>query len=89
LSELADAFSTSAAPGERAERTAYFGPEVGERAVPVVRRPHLRDSEIIGPAIVEEFDTTVVVPPGWRATLDRLANVVLTAIGTSEPERKA
>jgi N-methylhydantoinase A/oxoprolinase/acetone carboxylase beta subunit len=27
--------------------------------------------------IIEEFDTTIVVPPGWRASLDRLGSVVL------------
>ena len=30
-----------------------------------------------GPAIVEQFDATTVVPPGWRAFVDRHSNLVL------------
>jgi N-methylhydantoinase A len=31
-----------------------------------------------GPAIVEQFDATAAVPPGWRARVDRFHNLVLT-----------
>jgi N-methylhydantoinase A len=30
-----------------------------------------------GPAIVEQFDATTVVPAGWTATVDRYLNLVL------------
>ena len=30
-----------------------------------------------GPAIVEQFDATTVVPPGWRAFVDRYSNLIL------------
>lgn len=30
-----------------------------------------------GPAIIEEYDATCLVPPGWTATLDAAANIVL------------
>jgi N-methylhydantoinase A len=30
-----------------------------------------------GPAIVEQFDATTVVPPGWHASVDRYNNLVL------------
>jgi N-methylhydantoinase A len=30
-----------------------------------------------GPAIVEQFDATSVVPPGWRASVDRYSNLIL------------
>jgi N-methylhydantoinase A/oxoprolinase/acetone carboxylase beta subunit len=30
-----------------------------------------------GPAIVEQFDATSVVPPGWRATVDRYGSLIL------------
>jgi N-methylhydantoinase A len=30
-----------------------------------------------GPAIVEQFDATTVVPPGWRAFIDRHSNLIL------------
>jgi N-methylhydantoinase A len=30
-----------------------------------------------GPAIVEQFDATTVVPPGWHAVVDRYGNLIL------------
>jgi N-methylhydantoinase A len=30
-----------------------------------------------GPAIVEQFDATTVVPPGWRAAVDAFGNLIL------------
>jgi N-methylhydantoinase A len=32
-----------------------------------------------GPAIVEQLDTTTVIPPGQRATVDRIGNLVIQA----------
>jgi N-methylhydantoinase A len=32
---------------------------------------------LAGPLIVEEFDTTVVVPPGWQAEVEGYGNIVL------------
>ena len=32
---------------------------------------------IDGPAIVEQFDATTVIPPGWRAQVDRRRNLIL------------
>ena len=34
-----------------------------------------------GPLIVEEMDCTVVVPPGWSATLDERGFIVMTRVG--------
>lgn len=59
-------------------RPVYFRPEYGERDTPVVSRADCGDGTD-GPLIVEEFDTTVVVPPDWRAHLDDSANLVLEA----------
>jgi N-methylhydantoinase A len=36
---------------------------------------------IDGPAIVEQFDATTVIPPGWRGRVDRLRNLVLEREG--------
>ena len=30
-----------------------------------------------GPLIVEEYDSTTVVPPGWNATADQWSNIIL------------
>jgi N-methylhydantoinase A len=34
-----------------------------------------------GPAIVEQFDATTVVPPAWRAAVDRYSNLILERTG--------
>ena len=36
---------------------------------------------IAGPAVVDEWNTTVVVPPGWTVRLDELANLVMARGG--------
>jgi len=59
------------------QRDAYFGPENGWRDTPVLPRSGLTDASRAGPLIVEEYDTTIVVRPGWSARLDGWNNVVL------------
>jgi N-methylhydantoinase A len=44
-------------------RQVYFGAG-GWVATPVVRRPSLTETPQPGPLIVEEYDTTIIVPPG-------------------------
>jgi N-methylhydantoinase A len=60
-----------------ATRMAYFGPTAGQVQVDVVSRQGLAEGERPGPLIVEEYDATCVVPPGWRARLDAAANIHL------------
>jgi N-methylhydantoinase A len=43
---------------------------------PVLRRPELSTPRA-GPVIVEEYDATCVIPPGWRAALDTGGNIVI------------
>ena len=69
-----------AGKGERSEREAYFGPEHGLLATPVIPRKDLVDQVIEGPLIVEEYDATCVVPPGCAASIDELGNIDI-AIG--------
>jgi N-methylhydantoinase A len=58
-------------------RRVYFG-ELGELSTPIMKRAMLLEQSCEGPVILEEFDTTIVVPPGWRASLgDGLGNVIL------------
>lgn len=57
-------------------RRAYFGPETGWIETPVLRRTDLA-AERAGPLIVEEYDATCLVLPGWRARLDDAGNVVI------------
>jgi N-methylhydantoinase A len=37
---------------------------------------------IAGPAIVEQFDATTVIPPGWSAQVDRRRNLILEKRGS-------
>ena len=50
-----------------ADRRVYFGPRHGWITTPVVGRSALGADADAGPLIVEEYDSTTVVPPGWRA----------------------
>lgn len=59
----------------RTVRRAYFGPQHGWQQAAIVTRASLREHPLAGPAIVEEYDTTTVVYPGWRAGLDALNNI--------------
>jgi N-methylhydantoinase A/oxoprolinase/acetone carboxylase beta subunit len=64
-----------------ASRTAYF-PETGETETPVHDRDALRANDrIAGPAILQERDTTIVVPPGAVATVDASGNLVIDLTG--------
>ncbi len=72
----------STPPAERTRR-AHFGPGHGELDVPVIGRAALLDSPPReGPLIVEEYDSTCVVPPGATATLDTLGSIDI-ALGAS------
>ena len=62
-----DAPPTTGPARPPADRRVYFGPGHGWLSTPVVGRPALRSGGIAGPLIVEEYDSTTVVPPGWRA----------------------
>ena len=57
-------------------RRAYFGSARGWIDARVVNRSDLA-SPHPGPCIVEEYDTTCLVPPGWTARLDEYGNIVM------------
>ena len=59
---------------EAKERQVYFGPQRGWLTAPVLRRGDLTEAPLNGPLIVEEYDTTIVVPPG--ATVRTLSGIV-------------
>lgn len=46
--------------------------------VPVFERSSLGRGQLVpGPAVVDEWTTTVIVPPGWSASVDDVSNLVL------------
>src|SRR5204863_531558 len=85
--QLGAAFAEHAAKEAPVEssREAYFGPQTGRVHTRVIQRASLLRDKCQGPAIIEEFDSTIVVPPRWSASLDRLGNVVME----SQPGREA
>ena len=57
--------------GEKARRSCWF-PTIGKTDCPVYARNGLGPSSVIvGPAIVESLDSTIVVQPGWTASNDQ------------------
>ena len=59
-------------------RSVYFRGGDGFVETPVFDREQVaRDQVIEGPAIVEEWTTTIVVPPSWRVRADRLGDLIL------------
>ena len=64
-------------------RTAYFGSRWGAIDTPVVTRASL--SEVTrGPLLIDEYDSTVVVPPATRVWLDDLQNIVMEGAGSHQ-----
>jgi N-methylhydantoinase A len=76
FAELAERLADHSESANLGPRLAYFGPDHGEQLVPVVGRWAI-DGVQTGPLIVEEPDTTVVVPPKWTVRLDERGTAVL------------
>jgi len=62
------------------KRNAFYGEEHGWIATPIVSRDDLAPIARTGPIIVEEYDSTTVVRPGWRASLDHWNNIILERV---------
>ena len=69
--------SSRAEPTAQASRRAYFGDSHGWHDTPVLSRADLSPGRS-GPIIIDEYDTTCVVPPDARAELDSAGNIVIT-----------
>jgi N-methylhydantoinase A len=59
------------------QRPVYFGSNQGWIDTPVVDRSDVAGDPSDGPMIIEEYDSTTVVPPGWRASVDQWRNILL------------
>ena len=55
----------------------------------VISRSMLAGAGCHGPAIVQEYDTTVVVPPDWTAALDDCGNILLERIKAADMQEHA
>jgi 5-oxoprolinase (ATP-hydrolysing)/N-methylhydantoinase A len=63
------------------ERKAHFPGNHGVQVYSTrfYSRPRLRAGNLItGPAVIEQSDTTTVLPPGARARVDRYGNLIVT-----------
>ena len=69
--------ASSRSDGRAEEREVYFGSEAGAVTTRIIRREELGGESFAGPLIVEEYDSTIVVPPGWRAWRDPQDNIVI------------
>lgn len=56
-------------------RNVYFDSTSGYMETPVLERSDLCETPQPGPAIVEDYDSTCVVPPGWSMWLDGNQNM--------------
>ena len=72
-----DGRGMSGGRGESVEREVYFGPRDGWIATPVVSRASLAGGTSAGPLIVEEYDSTTVVPLGCSVRLDEWSNITV------------
>ena len=58
------------------ERKAYFGMDHGWITTPEIGRSDLTDG-VGGPAIIEEYDATCLIPTGAQADVDVHGNIVI------------
>ncbi|MFZ1869758.1 MAG: hydantoinase B/oxoprolinase family protein [Steroidobacteraceae bacterium] len=66
-------------PPIRARRAIWFGVAAAE--TPIYSRDDLKYGHAIaGPAVIIEAAATTVVEPGWRASVDRLENLILERV---------
>jgi N-methylhydantoinase A len=64
------------------QRPVFFDEHTGWADTPVFWRPDLSPEDAVdGPAVVEEFGSTVPVHPGFRATVDRFGNLLVRRHG--------
>ncbi|MEV0379618.1 hydantoinase/oxoprolinase family protein [Nonomuraea sp. NPDC050643] len=64
--------------GTASARTAYFPEAGGFTEVPVHTRGTVERTGLPGPAVIEDAESTIVVPPGWTATVAPTGAVHLT-----------
>ena len=86
-----DPEGASADDARAGERPVYFDETEDFTDTPIYDRARLGASaELEGPAVIEQTDTTVLVPSGATAKVDRFDNIVIavSASGTA-PEAKA
>ncbi|MDP6708438.1 MAG: hydantoinase/oxoprolinase family protein [Alphaproteobacteria bacterium] len=79
---LPEFVAAAGAPRPVAERRVYWDNETGYVTSPVFRRADLAaGAEIAGPALLDQDDSTVTVPPSWHGRVDGTGNLILEQEG--------
>jgi N-methylhydantoinase A len=68
--------------GSHSSRRAYYGPESGFIDTPVLHPADFPDGRVEGPVLIDKYDTTIVVPPGFSVHITANGSFVID-IGTS------
>ena len=75
-------FDGGIGPALKSRRQVFFAESEGFVDCPIYDRYLLSAGSVVeGPAVVEEFDTTTVLHPGYQASVDRFGNLLLTPTG--------
>ncbi len=88
---LAEAEAAAGAPVPALEREVVFEVDgkAERRPTPFYDRTALRAGHRLeGPAIVEQYDTTTVIPPGLGAEIDRYGNIVIDCTRAAKSARQ-
>lgn len=65
-------------PPLKGQRRVYFGKDIGFVNCPIYERERIkRGSEVVGPAVIEDPATTIVLYPKHEATVDSIGNLFL------------
>ena len=76
--------TASGTPRPRSRRPVCFDAEQGYVDTPVHWRPDLEPGHVVaGPAVVEEYGSTLPLHPGFAARVDGFGNLVVTRVPTS------
>lgn len=63
----------------KGHREVYFEDAGGFTRTPIYHRSKIPvHAEIYGPAIVEQLDSTIVIPPGFHAKVDEYRNIIMS-----------
>jgi N-methylhydantoinase A len=66
------------APVASSERLVGFDDVAQMLPTPIYQRETLQaGNRIAGPAIIEQYDATTLLPPGWQAIVDRFSNLLI------------
>lgn len=70
---------SAALPAPTSTRVVWFDADTGTADTPIYWRPDLRAGDTLdGPAVIEEFGSTVPVHPGFTVRVDSIGNLVIT-----------